>query len=151
MNIQELLDENSVIFDMKSNSKVSAIKEMVDVLDKNNKLNNKDMYLKAVLEREEEFSTGIGFGIAIPHGKSSAVKMPSLVFAKSISGIDYDSFDNKLVNLLFLIAVPENSNDTHLKILSNLSRKLMHQEIREALINANSYEDIINIINNKVV
>ncbi len=101
------------------------------------------MFHKAVLDREAEYSTGIGMGIAIPHGKSSGVKEASLVFARSKNGVDFDSMDGQPAHLLFMIAVPEAANDDHLKILGTLSRKLMHQSIREALMNATTYEDVI--------
>src|SRR5699024_4849458 len=90
---------------------------------------------KAVLKREKEGTTGIGMGVAIPHGKSKTVQQPTLVFGKSKGGIEYDSLDGNPVYLMFLIAVPENSSDEHLKILSHLSRKLMREEIRNQLMN----------------
>lgn len=148
MDIRKLLNKEQVIFELKSKDKESVIRELVDVLDKNGKLNDKEAYLKAVLKREEEFSTGIGMGIAIPHGKSAGVKEASLVFARSSSGIDYNSMDGKPSYIFFLIAVPETSNNEHLKILSSLSRKLMHADIREKLMSAQSFDEIVQILNN---
>ena len=146
MNITELLTVNQIKLELTSKTKEDVLKEMVEVLDKNNKLLDKDKYLQAVIDREKDFSTGIGMGIAIPHGKSSGVKEPALVFGRSIDGIDYQSMDDKLAHVFFLIAVPEESSNEHLKILSQISRKLMHKELRESLMKASSPEEIITLL-----
>ncbi len=144
--IQELFTPQLFIPALKATTKQEAIEEMVAKLDQAGLLNDKSAYLKAVLHREAEFSTGIGMGVAIPHGKSSGVTSPGLVFARSQAGVDFESMDEKPTFLLFLVAVPETSADTHLKVLSTLSRKLMHQDVREALMKADSYEAIIQIL-----
>jgi len=96
-----------------------------------------------VLRREKEFSTGIGMGIAIPHAKDSSVKEAALTLGISKAGIDYEALDGSLAHIFFLIAVPAESNDVHLKVLSYISRKLMHQEIRDRLLSAATYEEIL--------
>jgi fructose-specific phosphotransferase system IIA component len=146
MNITELLNVNQIKLELTSKTKQDVIREMVKVLDENDKLLDKDKYLQAVLDREKEFSTGIGMGIAIPHGKSSGVKEPALVFGRSMDGIDYESMDDDPAQLFFLIAVPEESSNEHLKILSQISRKLMHKELRENLMKASSAEEIITLL-----
>jgi fructose-specific phosphotransferase system IIA component len=146
MNITELLNVNQIKLELTSKTKQEVIREMVKVLDENDKLLDKDKYLQAVLDREKEFSTGIGMGIAIPHGKSSGVKEPALMFGRSMGGIDYESMDDEPAQLFFLIAVPEESSDEHLKILSQISRKLMHKELRESLMKASSAEEIITLL-----
>lgn len=143
MNITELLNVNQIKLELTSKTKEDVIKEMVKILDENRKLLDKDKYIQAVIDREKEFSTGIGMGIAIPHGKSSGVKEPALVFGRSKTGIDYESMDDELAHIFFLIAVPEESSNEHLKILSQISRKLMHKELRENLMKASSPEEII--------
>lgn len=145
--LTDLFTEELMIKELNSTTKQEVLKEMVELLDQNNKLKNKKKFLKAVMKREAEFSTGIGMGVAIPHGKSNGVKEPALVFARSKAGIDYDSMDGNPAHLFFLIAVPESANDEHLNILSMLSRKLMHEEVRQKLLNASSYDEIISIIN----
>jgi PTS system fructose-specific IIA component/PTS system nitrogen regulatory IIA component len=115
------------------------------LLVKDGKLTNKGEFKEAVLKREEEFSTGIGMGVAIPHGKSSAVIEASMVFGKSEKGIDYQSMDDEPAHLFFLIAVPHDSNDVHLRALSEISRKLMHSEVRNQLLQAESFEELINV------
>jgi len=146
MNITELLSVNQIKLELTSKTKEDVIKEMVKILDENGKLLDKDKYIQAVIDREKEFSTGIGMGIAIPHGKSSGVKEPALIFGRSMDGIDYESMDDEPAQLFFLIAVPEESSNEHLKILSQISRKLMHKELRESLMKASSAEEIITLL-----
>lgn len=146
MNITELLNANLIKLELNSKTKEDVIKEMAKLLEENGKLLDKDKYIKAVLDREKEFSTGIGMGIAIPHGKSSGVKEPALVFGRSSGGIDYQSMDDESAHLFFLIAVPEESSDEHLKILSQISRKLMHSELRDSLMKASTSEEIITLL-----
>ncbi|MBX4262637.1 PTS sugar transporter subunit IIA [Clostridium estertheticum] len=146
MNITELLNINLIKLELTSKTKEDVIIEMATMLDEDGKLLDKDKYVKAVQDREKEFSTGIGMGIAIPHGKSSGVKEAALVFGRSANGIDYQSMDDELAHIFFLIAVPEESSDEHLKILSQLSRKLMHKDLRESLMKATSSEEIITLL-----
>ncbi len=106
---------------------------------------SEEVYKKA-LNREEKGTTGVGKGVAIPHVKSSAVKKPTVAFGRSQDGIDYGSMDEKPTHLFFLIVVPEESHDQHLKLLAQLSRKLIHDDFRESLMKAKKPEDIIDIL-----
>ncbi|AGB20171.1 PTS sugar transporter subunit IIA [Thermoanaerobacterium thermosaccharolyticum] len=142
--IEEILDKDMMIFDLKSKDKLSVLKELIKPLAAKCVIDDEDKFLDVVLKREEEYSTGIGMGVAIPHGKSSLVKKASLVFGKSKEGINYNSMDGKPAHLFFLIAAPENSDNLHLKILAKLSRSLMHEEVREELSKAETYEDVVN-------
>ncbi|MBE0069760.1 PTS sugar transporter subunit IIA [Thermoanaerobacterium thermosaccharolyticum] len=142
--IEEILDKDMMIFDLKSKDKLSVLKELIKPLAAKCVIDDEDKFLDVVLKREEEYSTGIGMGVAIPHGKSSLVKKASLVFGKSKEGIDYNSMDGKPAHLFFLIAAPENSDNLHLKILAKLSRSLMHEEVREELNKVETYEDVVN-------
>lgn len=144
--LKTLFTEDLMIGSLKANNKNKAIEEMVDQLDKQGKLLNKSAYLQAVLDREEEYSTGIGMGIAIPHGKSTGVKEPALVFARSEAGVDFDSMDGEPAHLIFMVAVPESANEDHLKILGLISRKLMHKDVRDQLMAAKSYDEVLKII-----
>jgi fructose-specific phosphotransferase system IIA component len=146
MNITELLTVKQIKLELTSKTKEDVIIEMVKVLDENDRLIDKAKYLQAVIDREKEFSTGIGMGIAIPHGKSSGVKEPALLFGRSIEGIDYQSMDDEPAHLFFLIAVPEESSNEHLKIISQISRKLMHKELRDKLMKASSPEEVITLL-----
>ena len=143
MSVKEMFSEDRVKFDLKARTKNEVIDELISILVDTGKVVDKDEFKKAVLKREEEFSTGIGMGIAIPHGKSKAVKEASIVFGLSKEGIDYKSMDDKPAHLFFLIAVPEESSDVHLRALSEISRKLMHTETREQIYNAKSFQEFI--------
>ncbi|GAB2324651.1 PTS sugar transporter subunit IIA [Alkalibacterium sp. m-11] len=145
--INKILKSEFIDLNLTSENKNDAILELSKKFLSNGVINDLDEYIKVVHKREAESTTGIGFGIGIPHGKSNVVNYTSLAFGRSEKGIAYDSLDGKPVHLLFLIGVPEDSNDDHLKILSKLSRKLMHEEIRENLMNAENTNEIYNILN----
>ncbi|EOH72059.1 PTS sugar transporter subunit IIA [Enterococcus malodoratus] len=143
--IRDVLKTAFINFDLAATDKQAAISELANTFVTEGVVNNENVYLEAVMKREEESTTGIGFGVAIPHGKSAAVTEASLAFGRSQAGIQYDSMDGKPVHLMFLIAVPETSNDEHLKILSKLSRKLMHDDIRQKLMTVTDVEEIYQI------
>lgn len=145
MNTKDMFSKERVKFNLTSSTKMEVIEELIDILIGDGKILDREEFKKAVLKREEEFSTGIGMGIAIPHGKSKSVKEASIVFGKSIEGVDYESMDDKPAHLFFLIAVPEESSDLHLKALSEISRKLIHGDVRESLLKCNSFEEFIKI------
>ena len=121
MNILELLSIDSIKLDCKAVDKNEAISKMVDLLANSNNIIDKNIFKKEVLSREKINSTGIGEGIAIPHGKSSVVTKPGLVAAVIPDGVDYESLDGRPVNLLFLIAAPDTKDNVHLDVLSRLS------------------------------
>ncbi|QAA30225.1 PTS sugar transporter subunit IIA [Clostridium manihotivorum] len=145
MATKDMFTKNRVCFDMKSKGKMEALDELIDILVKDGVINDSKVFKEAVLKREEEFSTGIGMGIAIPHGKSKSVNVASIAFGKSKDGVDYDSMDGEPAHLFFLIAVPEESSDVHLRALSEISRKLMHSDVRESLMNCSSFDEFIKV------
>ncbi|HBW12990.1 MAG TPA: PTS fructose transporter subunit IIA [Proteiniclasticum sp.] len=145
MNTKEMFSKNRVTFDLKAKDKMGAIDELIALLAADGKVSDPERFKEAVLKREEEFSTGIGMGIAIPHGKSDAVLEPAMVFGKSKTGVDYESMDDKPAHLFFLIAVPVESSDLHLRALSEISRNLMHSDVREKLMKAESFEEFISV------
>lgn len=144
MTTKEMFSKERVTFDLKSQTKKEVIDELIDILIADGKVNDKDAFREAVLKREEEFSTGIGMSIAIPHGKSDSVNEASIVFGRSNVGIDYESMDDLPAHLFFLIAVPMESSDLHLRALSEISRNLMHKEVRDQLMNCQTFEEFIN-------
>lgn len=146
MKITELLKRDTIIVDLKSNSKQNVIDELVNKLDQAGRLNDKEEYKKAILKREAEFSTGIGDGIAIPHAKTAAVKTPALAFGRSKAGIDYDSLDGSNAHIFFMIAASEGAHNDHLDTLSRLSSMLMNESFKNELMNANTEKDILNLI-----
>ncbi len=145
MEIKDMFSKERVCLQLGAKNKLEAIDELIDILVKDGKINDKETFRKAVLKRVEEFSTGIGMGIAIPHGKSDSVNEAAIVFGKSDQGIDYGSMDDKPAHLFFLIAVPQDCNDIHLRALSQISRKLMHTDVRNAIMNSSNFEEFIKV------
>ncbi|MBZ4667186.1 MAG: putative IIA-like nitrogen-regulatory protein PtsN [Defluviitaleaceae bacterium] len=141
-----LINKNLISLHLDSHTKEETIRKMAQMAADEGRVVNIEDYVKAVLRREEEYSTAVGFGVAIPHGKTDAVKEPLLAFAK-VNSIEWGAPDGKPVNMVFLIGVPESQAGTeHLKILANISRKLMKQEFRDSLNNAKTPEDILNVL-----
>jgi PTS system fructose-specific IIA component/PTS system nitrogen regulatory IIA component len=140
-----MFSKERVKLNLEATTKTGVIDELIDVLYKDGKVTDKQALKNAVIHRESEFSTGIGMGIAIPHGKCSAVTEAAIVFGRSDKGIDYESMDDKPAHLFFLIAVPEASSDIHLKALSEISRKLMHTDVREQIFSAQNFDDFIKV------
>lgn len=124
------------------NTKESILDYLIDQANANGKLNNPTFYKEAVLKREEEFSTALGYMIAIPHGQSDGVNEPFVVVANTIEAFKWDSRNDNEVKLIFMIGVPmENREKTHLEILANISRNLMDDEFREKMIYATDKEE----------
>ncbi|MGM0873458.1 MAG: PTS fructose transporter subunit IIABC [Bacillota bacterium] len=146
MKITELLTKETIKLDLQSTSKGNVVSELVDVLDRAGKLANKAAYERAVLDREQQSTTGIGDGIAIPHAKTNAVKHPAIVFGRSKSGVDYEALDGQPSYLFFMIAASEGANNTHLEALSKLSSILMKEEVRKKLLTANTADEVLAII-----
>ena len=119
---------------------------MVDILYNNGKLNDREEYKQEILKREAQSSTGMEEGIAIPHGKTKAVKIPTVAIGISKKGVDYESLDGEPSHLFFMIAAPENSNDSHIELLSKITTLLLEDDIREALLNAKSKEEVLDIL-----
>ncbi|MCC5804490.1 PTS fructose transporter subunit IIABC [Rossellomorea vietnamensis] len=147
MRITELLTKDTIQLHVSSHSKNGVIDELVSVLDQSGKLQDRDEFKKAILNREAQSTTGIGEGIAIPHAKTSAVKAPAIAFGKSEEGVDYESLDGEPAHLFFMIAATEGANQTHLEALSRLSSMLMDMDVRKALLNAGTEEEVLEIIN----
>lgn len=147
MKITELLTKHTIKLNIESKEKENVIDEMVTVLDKAGKLNDRQAYKEAILNRESQSSTGIGEGIAIPHAKTASVINPAIAFGRSKDGVDYESLDGQPAHLVFMIAATEGANNTHLEALSRLSTLLMREEIRKQLLEAESEDTIIDIIN----
>lgn len=149
MKIVDLLHKNGIDLNFNPSSKAEAIDKLVDLMDSTGNLINKNEYKEAILAREALSTTGIGEGIAIPHGKTKAVKRASLAAAVSKKGVDYDSLDGAPANLFFMIAAPEGKNEIHLEVLARLSTILMDEEFRNSLINAKDKNEFLKLIDDK--
>ncbi|GLI04533.1 MULTISPECIES: PTS sugar transporter subunit IIA [Paenibacillus] len=147
MNIQALLQEQSIMIPLEASDKESCIRAMIDGLEAAGCLRDKSAYLDAVLKREETGSTGIGFGVAIPHGKSGGVSKAGLAFAKLTQPLDWQSLDGNPVSIVFMIAVPEEAaGNEHLQILIALSRKLIDEQFRQSLLNVTEPQQLIDLL-----
>ncbi|KUP08163.1 PTS fructose transporter subunit IIA [Bacillus coahuilensis m2-6] len=146
MKITELLKQDTILLDVKSTTKTDVIHELVDVLEKGKYVNDSKAFTKAIFDREEQSTTGIGEGVAIPHAKTSAVITPTIVFGRSVQGVDYESLDGQPAHLFFMIAATDGANSLHLDALSRLSTILMNEEARQALRNASTKEEVIKVI-----
>ena len=147
MKITDLISKDAIDLNVNVTTKKEVIKKAVELMQKNGNINNIDEYEKLVIKREEEGSTGIGEGIAIPHGRGDSVSKPGISAMVIPNGADFEALDEKNVNLLFLIAAPNNKENIHLEVLSRLSTLLMDTKFREKLLNAKSKEEFLNIIN----
>ncbi len=136
MKITDLLSTSAIKINGSANSKEELISKMVDLMATNGNIINKEEYKRVVLEREKEGTTGIGEGIAIPHGKTDAVSKPGLAAMVIPNGVDFDSLDGQPAKLIFLIAAPNTKDNVHLDVLSRLSTLLMDTRFREELLNA---------------
>lgn len=148
--ITNLLTLECINLNLKGQTKQEIIDEMVEILYQGGKLNDKEEYKKAILAREAQSSTGLEEGIAIPHAKTSAVKIPSIAFGLSKNGVDYESLDGELSKLFFMIAAPANASDTHIEILSKLTTMLLDDEIREKLLEVKTEQEVIDILTSDI-
>lgn len=148
--ITNLLTLECINLNLKGQTKQEIIDEMVEILYQGGKLNDKEEYKKAILAREAQSSTGLEEGIAIPHAKTSAVKIPSIAFGLSKNGVDYESLDGEPSKLFFMIAAPANASNTHIEILSKLTTMLLDDEIREKLLEIKTEQEVIDILTSDI-
>lgn len=142
MDIKDLLIKDAMIMDLQATTKKAAIDEMVQKMYDAGRISDIDVYKEGILNREAQTSTGLGDGIAMPHAKNSAVKEATVLFAKSKSGVDYESLDGQPTYLFFMIAAPEGANDTHLQALAALSRLLIDPDFVAKLKTAETPDQV---------
>ena len=146
MRIRELLAVESIDLNAKAASKKEALDHAVDLMARSGKIGDVETYRKGVYAREEEGTTGIGEGIAIPHCKSDVVKAPGLAAMRVAGGVDFQSLDGEKADLIFLIAAPNTKDNVHLDVLSKLSVLLMDEKFTNDLRNAKSVEEFLHVI-----
>ena len=146
MRITELLDKRSISLDAAPKNNSEALDQIVELMVQSGKIADTEAYRKQVYLREEESTTGIGEGIAIPHGKCNAVTKPGLAAMVVKDGVDFDSLDGEPVTLMFLIAAPNTEDNVHLDVLSKLSVLMMDEEFSDSLRNAKSVDEFLEII-----
>ena len=145
MDIRSLLMKDIMIMDLKATTKSEVIDEMVHNYYEHGIIDDENLYKKDIIKREEEGSTGMGDGIAIPHAHDAAVKKPAVQFARSVAGVDYDSMDGQPAHLFFMIAAPEGGDNTHLQALAALSQVLMNPDVVTALKAADTPDKVQDI------
>lgn len=146
MRITDLLDRRSICLDAAPKSKSEALDQVIHLMVKSGKINDEEAYRKQVYAREKESTTGIGEGLAIPHGKCNAVDRPGLAAMVVKDGVDFDALDGEPVTLIFLIAAPDTKDNIHLDVLSKLSVLMMDEEFSKNLRNAKTVEEFLKII-----
>lgn len=146
MKIVDLLKVESIDLKAKPQDKAAALEHLITLMERGGNIADKEEYKACVLRREEEGSTGIGEGIAIPHAKTSAVKAPGLAAMLVQDGVDFDSLDGEPAKLFFLIAAPDTEDNVHLDVLSHLSMLLMNDDFRIELLKAGSAKEFLSVI-----
>ncbi|NLC72049.1 MAG: PTS sugar transporter subunit IIA [Desulfuromonadaceae bacterium] len=146
MKISELLRTEAINSELKAKGKNEALAEMVDAMMKIQNGLDREEVIRVLLEREKLGSTGIGDGVAIPHGKLRGLKDLFISFGRSRGGVEFDSMDGKPVNLVFLLVAPEESVGVHLKTLARISKLLKNPAVRQRLVGASGSQEIYDII-----
>ncbi len=145
MKVTELLRNNFIIPNLKGTGKEEVINELIDLFKDDPRVKDFEKVKEAVLEREKIMSTGVGKGFAIPHGKTTYVDEMLGAFGKTTRPIDYQSLDNQPVHLVFLLVGKDNLVSTHIKLLSRISRMMNNDEFRNALLEAKTNEEILEL------
>lgn len=146
MIISELLNPEAVVADIQSRDKGKVLAELTDALVASDASLQRDEVIQVLLERERLGSTGIGDGVAIPHGKLKGIPELMLAFGRSRVGVDFDSMDGKPAHLFFLLIAPEESVGVHLKTLARISKLLKDSAVRQRLLDAGDRKDLYQII-----
>lgn len=146
MKISELLDPAAIVVDLQAKDKNTALTELTEALIANETTLSRDDVLAVLREREKLGSTGIGDGVAIPHGKLAGIGELKLVFGRSRTGVDFESMDGQPAYLFFLLIAPEESVGVHLKTLARISKLLKDSLIRRKLLDAETRQDIYQVI-----
>ena len=146
MNLLDILSTNSVIVGLQGETKDEIIQELVDSLEEGKAITDRDKVLQSVLDREKIMSTGIGDGIAIPHGKSEAVVTLSAALGTQKRGANFEALDGEPAYVFFLLVSPANISGPHIKALARISRLLKNEDFKKRLIAASSPEDLLSVI-----
>ena len=146
MEIKDLLKKELMIMDLKASTKMEAIDEMITKLKEKDIISDETEFKDLILKREERSSTGLGEGIAMPHAKTSVVKSPSVLFARSHKGIDYDALDGEPVHIFFMIAASEGAHDLHIETLAKLSKMLLNDDFINGLKTCETADEVYALV-----
>lgn len=148
MSIADLLPEELIADNLKGKNKYEVIEELLDLLVKSGKIDERETALKDLFEREQYLSTGLEHGLAVPHAKTSAAPELMVSFGLSREGLDFDSLDGKPAHFIFLVLSPRDTSGPHIKTLAQITRNFREGEIGKKLIEAQSRHEIAEIIQN---
>jgi nitrogen PTS system EIIA component len=146
MRLSEILDEKNIIPDLRAKDKKGALEELAGTVVSNRQSLDKNSLVKVLLDRERLGSTGIGDGVAIPHGKFHGIDDPIISFGRSLKGLDFESMDGQPVYLFFLLVAPENSTSVHLKALARIAKILKNSSFRKTLMEIPTREELYQTI-----
>ncbi len=146
MEIKDLLKKDLMILDLKASTKMEAIDEMIARLKEKNIISDEVVFKDLILKREEKSSTGLGEGIAMPHAKTSVVNTPSVLFARSNKGVDYDALDGEPVHIFFMIAASEGAHDLHIETLAKLSKMLLNDDFTKGLMTCETPDEVYALV-----
>jgi PTS system fructose-specific IIC component len=149
MQIEDILFEDLMIMDLQAETKTAAIEEMVNKLAEQEIIDDAEGYKQGIIAREQQTSTGLGDGVAMPHAKHQSVQKPAVLFAKSQKGVDFEALDGEPVYLFFMIAAPEGENDVHLQVLASLSRSLVDGDFIQQLKEAQTSTEVLQLFTAK--
>lgn len=143
MQLSEHLNESLIKLELNGTTKYQIIEEMVDMIDANAVLKNKNTVLQDVIDREQYLSTGLENGLAVPHGKTKGIDKLSIAFGIAKNGVEFDSLDGKKTTLIFLLISPKDTSGPHIQALAQITRKLRSAEVRESLLKAATADEVI--------
>lgn len=146
LKIVDLLSKDEIVSDLKAENKEDVLRELVNLLYDAGKIRDQKKALEVLLDREQLGSTGVGYGVAIPHGKYNAIENLIAAFGRSKKGIDFDAVDHKPVHIFFLFLASENAANLHLKVLARSCRLLKRDTFRESLMQAENEDEIMKVI-----
>jgi fructose-specific phosphotransferase system IIA component len=144
--IQDILPKNAIISNLEASNKIELLTQMAKYLTSLYDLKDPALIVQKILDREAEMSTGIGFGIAIPHARIEGIDRVFMIAARSVKGIEFDSIDEQPVHLIFMMLSPSNASTQYTQILSSLSRIMSYEEVRKDLVQTDDTEKFLSVI-----
>lgn len=146
MKVQDILHKSSILIDLSGTDKTEILSQMARFMASQYDLPQGESIAQKILEREADMSTGIGFGIAIPHARITGIDKLYMVAARSVNGIEFNAIDEQPVHLIFMMISPTNTSTDHTQILSSLSRVMSYEEVRRKLLASDTSESFLDII-----
>ncbi|OPX38163.1 MAG: PTS fructose transporter subunit IIA [Desulfobacteraceae bacterium 4484_190.2] len=146
MKLPEIIEENNIIPELKAKDKKGVLEELAEVISRHEPSIHKEALVKVLVERERLGSTGIGDGVAIPHGKMNGVSRPIISFGRSKQGLDFDSMDGQPAHLFFLLIAPEDSSSVHLQVLAKIAKILKNRDFRKKLMEPGTRKELYQTI-----